>query len=327
MPSEKKVFIKYLRTIVISFFLCCVAFFLLIYLQIGGRTESSRWIDEIYREKADIAASVEGPKLVLVGASDVLFGISCRMVHDELAIPCVNGGTHGGLDTDYLLKRARNWLAPGDTALLSLPYDLYKFDGKPRDVLIDYVLARDPAYVLSADWIAKPQFFVGVTWERLLRGILAKVSPPPPNLKSRYQVQNLNRYGDETINWRNSDTDDLRQLIDALRPQPVIDGYLSSTYAMEKISAFAAWCQTHGIRLLVTYPNTLWFDEYKGVSQQAFFRGIEDFHARLKVPILGNYKTFMYDRLMMYDTAYHLNSRGVQKRTRAIIQLLKPYYS
>ena len=316
-------FTKYIRTLGLTFCFCALTFCLLVLFQIGGPTRSSAWVSDLYRIKTEIASSIEEPKLVLVGGSDVLFGINCQTIEAELDVPCVNGGTHAGLDTRYILHAARPWLQPGDTALLSLPYDLYTTTGTLRDILIDYVLAHDPGYLRSLRWTDRIPFFTGVTFARLLEGYEAKVSPPPPDTASRYQAKNLNQYGDETINLQPERAQAFASDIEQLSFRKTNSGYLESSYGMDEIRAFTNWCQQQNVRLLITYPNTLWFDEYKEDSQKAFFRSIEDFHKSLDVPIVGEYEDFLYDKSMMFDTEYHLNVYGVRKRTKKIIQSLK----
>lgn len=320
-------FTKYVRTLGLTFSLCVLTFFLLVLFQINAPTQSSLWISQIYQIKRDIARSVDPPKLVLVGGSDLLFGVSCQMIHESLDVPCVNGGTHAGLDTEYLLHAAKPFLQPGDTALFSLPYDLYKDEGKLRNVLIDYVLARDPEYLLSSGWHSV-FFFTGVTFDRLIEGYLAKVSPPAPDPFARYQAKKLNQYGDETVNLAPGSEDEFAAQIAERGPQPEILGYVDSSYGMDRIREFADWCQQKNVRLLVTYPNTIWFDEYdEEENRRVFFQSIEDFHRSLNVPIVGQYKDFLYDKTLIYDTIYHLNGKGVRKRTETLIELLRPLFN
>lgn len=321
-------FAKYVRTLVITFCSCVLAFFLLVVFQINAPTQSSYWIHEIYQVKTAIARSIQQPKLVLVGGSETLFSTSCEMIYEALGIPCVNGGTHAGLDPDYLFYAARSFLQPGDTVLLTLPYDLYTYQGDLRSVLIDYVLARDPQYLRAVDWSTRASFFTGVTFSRLQEGYKAKLSPPAPDPFERYQAKNLNQYGDETMIFAPGSEDEFAATIAESGPQAEINGYVASSDGMDRITAFANWCQQQNIRLLVTYPSTIRFDEYEQeASRRAFFRSIEDFHQSLSVPIIGQYKDFLYDKSFMYDTSYHLNSKGIRRRTETLIPLLRPLLS
>src|SRR3954469_18262325 len=53
------------------------------YLNLGVPTESSRWCYEINEKKRHLAANISSPKLLLVGGSSTLFGISAREIQSH----------------------------------------------------------------------------------------------------------------------------------------------------------------------------------------------------------------------------------------------------
>ncbi|NEP48603.1 MAG: hypothetical protein F6K65_07100 [Moorea sp. SIO3C2] len=74
---------------------------------------------------------------------------------------------YAGLGIDYILTRARSWLKPGDLVLLPLEYEHYTDDGKPTAALINYLLARDPKYLLSLNLINQFSFISGIPLKRV----------------------------------------------------------------------------------------------------------------------------------------------------------------
>jgi hypothetical protein len=313
--------LRYLKSVLLGFLLCWIIFILAVFYQIGVPTESSRWIDEIYKIKSTIADSIKTPKLVVVSGSNALFGISCQIIQEESGVPCVNGGTHGGLDIEYILNRSRSWLKPEDTVLLSIEYDLYKHDSTPRNILVDYVVARDPKYLFNVDLITQVRFLSGISFERVIEGILNKSNPPTPK-QTGYQAKTLNEYGDETNNRKADMTEKELKMNANLKPEK---NAIKSSYGMKKINEFVKWCKTNRIKVIAIWPSTVWYDLYKEPSQQEFFQKLEDFYKNLKIPILGKPRDFMYDKSMFYDTNYHLNDIGMRYRTKQLIDLLKPY--
>jgi hypothetical protein len=275
----------------------------------------------MYKIKSAIANSIKTSKIVVVSGSNALFGISCQMIQEESGVPCVNGGTHGGLDIEYILNRSRSWIKPEDTVLLSIEYDLYEHDSTPRNILVDYVVARDPKYLFNVDLITQVPFLSGISFDRVIEGILNKSNPPKPK-QTGYQAKTLNQYGDETNNRKADMTEKQLKMNADLRPQK---NAIKSTYGMEKINEFVKWCKTNRIQVIAIWPSTVWYDLYKETSQQDFFQSLEDFYKNLKVPILGKPRDFMYDKSMFYDTNYHLNDIGMRYRTKQLIDLLKPY--
>jgi hypothetical protein len=314
---------KYFQLILSGFLIGCILFCLTVYYQIGAPTESSRWDSEIYTIKYRIAQSISTPKLVVVSGSSALFGISCQMIQEDTGVPCVNGGTNAGLGIDYILWQARSLVKPKDIILLPLEYESYIDDGIPKNQVIDYVFSRDLKYLSSVDFITQIRFISGISFERLKIGILAKFNPPQP-LKTVYQSETINDYGDETKNRESDRTIDQINEVDRAKPSPIA-GYLKSSQGMKSIENFIAWCRKNDIEVIATWSNTINFPIYQEQEQQEFFQSIEDFYKRMKVPILSNPTNAMYDKSMFYDTMYHLHDRGRRYRTRQLIDLLRPY--
>src|SRR4028118_1602085 len=228
------IYLRYLKSVLLGFLVCWIIFLLAVFYQIGVPTESSRWIDEIYKIKSAIANSIKTPKLVVVSGSNALFGISCQMIQEGSGVPCVNGGTHGGLDIEYILNRSRSWIKHEDTVLLSIEYDLYKHDSTPRNILVDYVVARDPKYLFNVDLITQVRFLSGISFERVIEGILNKSNPPKPK-QTGYQAKTLNEYGDETNNRKVDMAEKQLKMNADLKPEKSTEGAINSSYSLKKI--------------------------------------------------------------------------------------------
>ncbi|MEW6492202.1 MAG: hypothetical protein AB1589_06765 [Cyanobacteriota bacterium] len=312
-----------MRSIIVGFLLGYIIFLLAVFSQIGAPTESSRWIYEIYTIKSRIANSIKAPKLVVVAGSNALFGISCKMLHEETGIPCVNGSTHAGLGIDYILNRAYSLIKPGDVVLLSLEYGLYLDNGTPTYQVVDYVFSRDPQYLLSLNLITQTRFITGISEQRLIQGITAKFTPPHP-IQSGYQSRTLNEYGDETNNRQADMTEKQNEILNRVKPLGLA-GDSMTNYAKERIINFIKWCRKNQIKIVATWPNTIWFDDYREKSKQEFLQKLGEFYREQGISILGKPTDFMYDKSMFFDTNYHLNDKGVRYRTKTLINLLRPY--
>src|SRR5580658_6779530 len=66
------------------------------------------------------AATIHGPKLVIVAGSNGPFSHRCEVIEPMLELPCVNGGVAVGIGLDYLFMRWRNELHPGDIVYLPM---------------------------------------------------------------------------------------------------------------------------------------------------------------------------------------------------------------
>lgn len=318
------IYSNYLRSLLLGFLLASIIFTAAVFFQLGAPVESTRWLYEIYNIKSRIAQSIKVPKLTIISGSNAMFGISCKTIQQQSKVPCLNGGTNAALGTDYLFKRARSWLKPGDIVLLPLEYDFYTYQKIPNDTYISYVLARDPQYFRSIDLLTQFRFITGVSFERLKLGILAKLKTPELG-NTYYESKNLNQYGDETSNLKEQTTKEQLTTVSKEQPIAIINGTIQSSYGMNIIRDFTHWCRENNITVLATWPNTIKFEVYRGQGQQAFFQSIKQFYQKLGVPLLGKPEDFMYEKSLLYDTSYHLNDQGVKQRTQQTIKLLKPY--
>lgn len=310
---------KYLKSVVVSFLFSWIVFVIAALYQIGSPTESSRWLYELDKIKSSFANSIITPKLLIVSGSNALFGISSRMITEETGIPAVNAGIHAGLGSNYILYRARFLAKAGDTVVLPLEYELYSSSAKPSDILVDYVFAHDPKYLLIHPW-----FIALLSFERLMLGISTKFHTPP-RVDMEYQYRFINASGDVTANTEANITVKNRKKVNDTSPINIKQKIIYGSSPLRSIRDFADWCHKNKIRLIATWPSTIWFESYKNHSYQEFFRNIEEFYNSIDVPVLGKYNDFMYDKSMFYDTMYHLNDRGMRHRTKQLIDLLQPY--
>ena len=69
---------------------------MLVYVQIGVPTESSRQLYEVSIQKLSYANMITKRKLMIVSGSNSTYGISAAMIQQSLHIPTVNMGVSAG---------------------------------------------------------------------------------------------------------------------------------------------------------------------------------------------------------------------------------------
>ncbi len=305
---------SYFKSVLFGFLGSCIIFVLTTLYLIGTPTPSAYGAQAFYEIKSSYANSIKIPKILIVAGSNATYGISSRMITEETGIPAANLGTGAGFGAAYSLRLTRPLLKPGDTIVLPLEYEAYGLNPSQSEPLIEYVLAYDHEYLFTHPWL-----MLFVSRVTLMRGILAKFRTPP-----RVEVsQFINKSGDAIDNYEEHMTAEQRQRISAIPPIRIKENLNDD--ALRSIREFARWCRSQNIKLVATWPNTLFFEVYQERSYQNIFQQIESFYKGIGVPILGKYSDFMYDQSMFYDSRYHLNNKGVRIRTKQIIKLLEPY--
>ena len=317
---------KYLVSICLSFFLFCFLYISLFYFQLGIPTYLSVGIERLYVNKTNYAKHYSEPKLAIVSGSNAFNGIRCQSFQAEVGLSCLNGGTHMGLGIDYLLYRGRKWLSPGDVVLLPLEYSHYISDGIPSDTLIDYVVAFDPQYLDSLNWISKIKFVMSVPISRIIEGIRNRLYHIDFHESYQYEKSLFEGgNGDNDYILEVQRTPQMKALIAQITPLKDLRGWVSQTFGLKSIETFVKWCHQRNILVLATWPNTIWFDAYNNPKTDRFFTSITQFYQALNVPILGQPQDFMYDKSLFYDSLYHLNRQGIEIRTQKTIDLFQEF--
>ncbi|NEN97339.1 MAG: hypothetical protein F6J94_18690 [Moorea sp. SIO1F2] len=154
------------------------------------------------------------------------------------------------------MTRSRSWLKPGDLVLLPLEYEHYIHDGKPSNLFTDYVLSRDPEYLLSLNLIDQVRFISAISLKRVQQGIVAKFK----TLQSRnsaYQSPTINEYGDETANRKADMTQKEIKTIAKITSNKKISESITSSQGMSSIIKFINWCKNQKIKVIATWPNRI----------------------------------------------------------------------
>ena len=92
------------------------------------------------------AATINGPKLVILAGSNGPYSHRCEVIEAMLALPCVNGGVAVGIGLDYLFARWRAQLHAGDIVYLPMEQEQYTA-GRSAEAL-----GPDAAIMFRHDW-------------------------------------------------------------------------------------------------------------------------------------------------------------------------------
>jgi len=90
-----------------------------------GRPLSYGFLERQIDAKLARAASIAGPKLVILAGSNAAYSHRCETIEQALALPCVNGGVAVGLGLDYEFARWARVLRAGDVLYLPMEQEQY----------------------------------------------------------------------------------------------------------------------------------------------------------------------------------------------------------
>lgn len=81
---------RFFVALITGLLLASAIYFGLLYLQLGVPSPDSYWCYEINKRKTENAAQIGQPKLLLVGGSSTLFGLSAGHIEHSVGVPTIN---------------------------------------------------------------------------------------------------------------------------------------------------------------------------------------------------------------------------------------------
>lgn len=287
----------------------------------------AQYIGAWYDKKGQIADSIQAKKIIFAGGSNVQYGIRAGLVQKKLGIPTVNFGIHAGLPFSYILEQVKKIAKPGDTIVLIPEYEYYFLDPNALNPVSLRYLS-----VCGQDFIKKNpnkyfELLLTIPPEILFARLLVNSKKVASEVQGKVQEHEsaFDQFGDR--NWISKDrmSDREKRLIERVKPTNLADPFSDkhAPFPEAEFKAFQAWCQNNGIQLLITYPNTVYFDEYEKSNPQKFLGQLQSFYSNNKFKTLMTPSDSMLPREDFFDTVYHLNKEGADKRTSMLIDSLK----
>jgi hypothetical protein len=298
------------------------------YLNLGVPTNAiSKWTLEINEKKRLLAQHTASPKLLLVGGSSTLFGLSAQEIEALTGWRTLNLGTHAALGLTYILHDAQQLARPGDAILLIPEYELYTY-GKVEPpwadaLMLDYLIAEDPAYLRSLSVPEQCSVVMMTSYARLVRGLKARWRHSIPQFDHPvYNVRSINEWGDQTGHAPAARPPEAAK---GVRGKSALSSRLpSQPKGFPVLETFCHWARTNHIRVLATFPNVSDQPEYHSPEARQDIQRIKDFFACLGVPVVGEYTESILPYDQFFDTPYHLTDAAAVARTRRLAAELKP---
>jgi hypothetical protein len=308
-----------------QFFLAFIGFWAIwigaFYIQLGNpvTTPLMTWAHEVYEAKDKIIQKTKGNKVLIVAGSNALFGLDSGMLQQRWNMPVVNYAVYAGLQLPYLLEKSKKALKSGDIVLLPLEYDMYVYNGKYHEMLLDYIIARDKDYFLSLPIVEQLKIINQISASRILRGFsyfLKKEQNAAIEL-GPYSVKNISQYGDQ-INLE-TDKNIKKETFGLNQPAYGLSNMKVTPKFKQIFGDFVGWAKKNRVCVIVIPPTFLYYEEYRNCDSEKFFDAIRSTMNNFGVPFVGDPFNYMYDKKYYFDTIYHLNGPGGVLRTKQIM--------
>ena len=286
-----------------------------------------------FEDKVRMLQEHREPSMILIGGSNVAFGIDSEILENEIQLPTLNAGLHAGLGLQFYLDVAEKYARRGDIVVLLPEYALFSRSYYPSKTYANELIRQSPEG--CKHMLTLPEFDLkGFVDDRAFSEIAfqmqagmkrhgaaqeAKVrkNALEPGVYSRL---NFNQHGDFVGHHGLPQV----EVIPHLDGQYYFDNekYARSTAA---INECAATLNAKGAKM---------FFAYQPVARPVYERSepvIDKVHeflkANLSIPILHEPQKVVYDVSCFFDTPAHLNESTKRERTKVLVATLQRQFA
>ena len=277
-------------------------------------------------EKDRLIRNTPSPKIILVGGSNLAFGIDSKAIQDSLGLNVVNMGLYAKLGLKYMLAQVRPYIKRGDVVVVVPEYDQFYGDYAEGDNTLNTALLyappdRIPDFVRSysiVDVVVRPR--VENARRSFLRAVAAAVGKEqqifPPDTNAVYNRRSFNQYGDAVSHLGKEGMNPDSIFVKRLPPMKEFN-----RRTLHDLNEIAETAQEKRAFAYFMFPS--YIDRSYVINVAAIDSLARKLSSGMRIPIVGGARTFAFPKEYFFDTRYHLNAAGREMRTQKMILMLK----
>lgn len=263
-------------------------------------------------DKHTILKTIHKNKIMLLGGSNVSFGMDSKKLEEKFNKPVVNMGVHAGMGLKYIINDIKPYIHKGDTIILMPEYEHFytdNFYGEMELVSVVFDLEPDSKQLLDLK-----------QWSYLLKYLptysAKKIKNYIPSLFSKknaavdiYHRNSFNTYGDAYIHW------DLPSQHYLPAGKNKGDEKVNSEVVLF-LKDFNSYVKQQGAQLFI-FPPVI--DQTSFNHQKLIITKIAEELKNNDIAFVSEPENYMYNDTLFFNSYYHLNKNGVDKRTQQLI--------
>lgn len=273
---------------------------------------------EIKQRRLETAPS---PRLILIGGSNLLFGIDSPMIESQLPYHVVNMGLLRSLRLDFIFNQIDDHVRAGDVVIICLEYSTLNGDemGEQGQLLMSATTRRlaNLRYLTWEQWRAMLDLDAMQYFGMVFRQSLQRIGERRKRDDGLTVEDAVNDHGDLTRYHDPAaavpEQDDQTTLV-RVRPQRVEAG-------IERMNEFIARWRERGVQVMYVWPP-ICRSHYEQWESRA-----DEFHAlvaaHLQASVICKQADMVFDDVDFIGRSYHLRGTGVQRRTQRLIDALQ----
>lgn len=265
-------------------------------------------------DKLERAQEIGTPKIILIGDSNVSFGIDSSLIEKETGYEVVNLGLYRSLGNRFAEDCCKQSVGEGDIVIIL--HSSYADNGMMIDPSVGWLTLEYHEQiwkiVYPGDYFkllcAYPQYLKNSIYLKLTGGYVI-------DSNSSYQREAFNEYGDVVFK-----PDAGKYTIEQLEhEQKVIPNSLKiSNECVARINSLNEYLKERGAALLIAgYPI---YDGEGVPSREEYELFQAELQARMNCPVISDFTDYYYEPKFFYNSILHLTKEGAERRTVQLIE-------
>lgn len=259
--------------------------------------------------KLERLMALPSPKVVVIGGSNLTFGLDSERLERALCKPVVNMSIHASLGIEYMVNEVKDHLGPGDLVIASFEHSAFNEAARDNEVHV-MTVDRAPAALDAMPWYRRPRVLINVALMRLQAAWKYTTGEWGEEVPDRvYRAHGFNQRGDLVshlgLPQRGPDKQQHVEYHSPLFSDEVIPVLKDLINHAERSRAKVVF---------------VWSCIAEGSRRPEAEREISEHMATAGLRILGNPASVVYPDTAFHDTHYHLRATGRKLRTEQLIR-------
>lgn len=268
--------------------------------------------------KTERLTTLSGPRIVLIGNSNLAFGIRSDLLEDAFHMPVVNMGLHGSLGNALHEEMAKLTVNEGDIIIVS--HTEYDDDDTITDPVIAWLTMENhpQLWKLIRTKDIPDLYFSFPNYAKRCLTLWTSREGNEPNYGDAYSRMAFNEYGDVSFE-RQSGRYQQEEFFEMFTIQVPSVGE-TCTKRLNELNRYVI--EHGGIMLVAAFPVVA-SKHTPPAEEYVHFQ--EKLAASLDCPVISDFTDYFLDFDCFYDTPYHLTNEGAMLRTNQLIVDLQSY--
>jgi hypothetical protein len=263
-------------------------------------------------DKHNMLKTIHTNKIILLGGSNVSFGMDSKKLEEKFNKPVMNMGVHAGMGLEYIIKDIKPYIHKGDIIILMPEYEHFytdNFYGEMELVSVVFDVEADSKQLLDLKQWSHLLKYLPTYSAKKIKNYIPSLFHKKNVATNIYDRHSFNKYGDAYIHW----TLPNQHYMSASKNKG--DEQVNGDVILF-LKDFNSFVKQRGAQLYI-FPPVI--DQTSFDHQKLIITKIAEELKNNDIAFVSEPKNYSYNDIYFFNSYYHLSKNGVDKRTQQLI--------